>query len=67
MSKVRTFVIEIHEEVISKKHLDDLEGELRDIIGLKFDLDADVGFCVVECTKKNTDRKKGESTCQNAQ
>ena len=48
MGKVRRFVVEIHEEDIGQRFLEDLEGEVSEAIGSYFLLDAGVGYCVEE-------------------
>lgn len=48
MGKVRRFVVEIHEEDIGPRFLEDLEGEVSEAIGSYFLLDACVGYGVEE-------------------
>jgi hypothetical protein len=48
MGKVRRFVVEINEEDIGQRHLEDLLGEVSEAIGSYFLLDDGVGYGVEE-------------------
>lgn len=48
MSKIRRFIIEIHEDDVLGRHLNDLQGAVSEAIGEYFELDDGVGFGVEE-------------------
>lgn len=48
MSKIKRFIVEIHEDDIDPRYLEDLEGEVSEAIGSYFLLDAGVGYGVNE-------------------
>lgn len=48
MSKIRRFIIEIHEDEVLVQHLKDLQGAVNEAIGGFFELDDGVGYGVEE-------------------
>lgn len=54
----RKFIVSVIEEDVPEQFKDDLEGHIRGAIGLLLNMDADVGFSVVEFEKSEKSEEK---------